>query len=421
LSSALWSIWAFLQTFKIASAGRALRRARRHAGEFPLEVESRLEQWARVRHTGRRTRLVLSNQVRAAAVLGGRSPVIGIAPALVEHLSDADLDRVVIHEWAHVQRRDDLAIVGQALIRLVAGWQPAWWWLERQLQIEREAACDARAIAVTGSAREYATCLTMVASLPAPSIRPVSLLAVHSSTGLRARVLRILAAPMIGSWRSSGAIAMAAALLPACAAWSVGGVRLVEAHSLTVPTALAQLASPVSAAASRPPGPPGPPGPSAPLAFDEQPASRKVLPPAPARVRVPDGEARGEIQPESNRPTSASALDASLSPVGPSAPARPPEHDLFASLTAVGLPVDVSPSSPVVPPVVVGPEPMQTVAAQAAPRIATPPATPITAQPTPAWELAADAGKTLGRGTAKAAVATAGFFSRFGKSVARSF
>ena len=43
------------------------------------------------------------------------------------------------------------------------------------------------------------------------------------------------------------------------------------------------------------------------------------------------------------------------------------------------------------------------------------------AQTVPAWELATQAGVAVGRGSQKAAVATAGFFTRFGKRVAGSF
>jgi hypothetical protein len=50
-----------------------------------------------------------------------------------------------------------------------------------------------------------------------------------------------------------------------------------------------------------------------------------------------------------------------------------------------------------------------------------PPATPRPDAPTRPWTVAADAGVAVGTGSQKAAVATAGFFSRFGKSVARSF
>jgi hypothetical protein len=42
-------------------------------------------------------------------------------------------------------------------------------------------------------------------------------------------------------------------------------------------------------------------------------------------------------------------------------------------------------------------------------------------QGTTPWRAAADAGTSVGRGSQKAAVATAGFFSRLGKSIAGAF
>jgi hypothetical protein len=42
-------------------------------------------------------------------------------------------------------------------------------------------------------------------------------------------------------------------------------------------------------------------------------------------------------------------------------------------------------------------------------------------RPATPWGAAADAGVGIGRGSQKAAVATAGFFSKLGKSIARSF
>jgi hypothetical protein len=51
----------------------------------------------------------------------------------------------------------------------------------------------------------------------------------------------------------------------------------------------------------------------------------------------------------------------------------------------------------------------------------TPPDASQPAAPVRPWTAAADAGVAVGAGSQKAAVATAGFFSRFGKSVARSF
>ena len=84
-------------------------------------------------------------------MLGFGSPIIALAPRLLTELSAPDLDRVLVHEWAHVQRRDDLAQLVQHIVRAIAGWHPAVWWLERRLDFEREAACDEVAVDVTGS------------------------------------------------------------------------------------------------------------------------------------------------------------------------------------------------------------------------------------------------------------------------------
>jgi hypothetical protein len=48
-------------------------------------------------------------------------------------------------------------------------------------------------------------------------------------------------------------------------------------------------------------------------------------------------------------------------------------------------------------------------------------AAPTALKETTPWGTAADAGVGIGRGSQKAAVATAGFFTRMGKSIARSF
>ena len=77
--------------------------------------------------------------------------MIAVAPSLVRTLDADELDRVLIHEWAHVQRRDDLVNILQIVVRIIAGWHPALWWIDRRLHVEREIACDEITVAVTGS------------------------------------------------------------------------------------------------------------------------------------------------------------------------------------------------------------------------------------------------------------------------------
>ena len=228
LAIAFWIVWATVYAARLAAAATAIRRARRQCQECPAEVEERLPHWISVRASGRRTRLVLSTDIRTAAVLGCGSPVIAIAPALLTNLSDADLDRVVIHEWAHVQRRDDVMQLVQRLVRVVAGWHPAVWWLGRQLDLEREVACDEMAVAATGSARAYAACLTTLAALRLPPLRSLPAPAVVSSRGLRQRIVRILAAHPVATTSTGCVLGVGAGVAISALALVVGNVRVVQ-------------------------------------------------------------------------------------------------------------------------------------------------------------------------------------------------
>ena len=98
--SAAWLGWVTWNGISLVVAMLALRRAKRECHPLPAEVEEQLPHWLHVRRSGRRATIVISAAVRHAAVLGG-ARTIAIAPDLVERLDRDDLDRIVIHEWAH--------------------------------------------------------------------------------------------------------------------------------------------------------------------------------------------------------------------------------------------------------------------------------------------------------------------------------
>jgi beta-lactamase regulating signal transducer with metallopeptidase domain len=192
LIAGVWAIWTSISAIRLARAIVIVRRAKARCRPFSPAVEASLPNWRRARQTGRPARLVLSDRVSAAAVFGGGAPVIAVAPTLIARLDADELDRVVIHEWAHVQRRDDLANIGQLLVRAVAGWHPAVWWLDRRLSIEQELACDETVVAVTGGAKSYASCLVKLASLRTGQSDVLLASGALSSSGLTRRVARLL-------------------------------------------------------------------------------------------------------------------------------------------------------------------------------------------------------------------------------------
>jgi beta-lactamase regulating signal transducer with metallopeptidase domain len=238
---AVWCVWVGVHSLWFAIGIVRIVRTRRRVRTFPSAVEERLCHWTRVKERGRTTHLVLSDQVSAAAVIGGGLPVIAVAPALVEHLTADELDRVVVHEWAHVQRRDDVANVVQLIARLIVGWHPAVRWFDRRLQAEREAACDEIAARMTGSSKGYAACLLKLASLPLTERQTAHALGVLSSRTLSARIRRIITHERQGSSTWSRNVASAGIVVLAGVCCGIGSLRIVGAAIVSAEADVARV------------------------------------------------------------------------------------------------------------------------------------------------------------------------------------
>ena len=96
-------------------------------------------------------------------VIGFRSPRILIPEWLYAQLSPAELKQIVLHECEHLRRGDDWTNLFQKLCLVLFSLNPVLIWVERQLCIEREMACDEGVIEATHAPRAYATCLARLA------------------------------------------------------------------------------------------------------------------------------------------------------------------------------------------------------------------------------------------------------------------
>jgi hypothetical protein len=314
-----------------------------------------------------------------------------VAPGLVERLDATELDRVLIHEWAHVQRRDDLLHMLQIVVRILAGWHPAVWWIDRRLHIEREIACDELTVAITGSPKSYAACLLKLADLTGGTRAMLTAPAMLMAPGLRARVTKIVSPHRwIGrGWSRAlaGAIVLSLYLIAA----GLGRLTLVEA---------AALARPAEARSGK--------------AADPMPelfaAGAPAAPSQPAETGGSDRQAAARVR--SDRSESAQGQPAPP----PSAPPRRSPEDATpppAPVNVVETALPVSQGAGALPGVPLGDAVSRPPEMSATPEAAESPRAP--------WDVAAGAGKTVGRKSKDAGVATAGFFNRFARRVAGAF
>jgi hypothetical protein len=76
------------------------------------------------------------------ALVGFWRPVILLPPGVVDGMSDGELRLILLHELAHVRRRDVLVNWLGTLVAVVHWPNPAAWWVMARMRFERELACD---------------------------------------------------------------------------------------------------------------------------------------------------------------------------------------------------------------------------------------------------------------------------------------
>ena len=122
---------------------------------------------------GRDARVLLSDKVGMPMAVGYRHPAILLPSALPPKLTAEELNCVLLHEAAHLRRRDDWMTLAESIIRAVFCFQPAVYWILSQIRREREIACDDHVLAQAGLAKPYACALARLAEIGARGRVPI--------------------------------------------------------------------------------------------------------------------------------------------------------------------------------------------------------------------------------------------------------
>ena len=106
--------------------------------------------------------LILSSDFPEPGVCGIRRPKLVLPKRVVEALTDQELEAVLMHELAHVRRRDNLVSLFQSWLGCVFWFHPVVWLINRQLLVERERACDEEVLLHAPNCQEYLSSLLKV-------------------------------------------------------------------------------------------------------------------------------------------------------------------------------------------------------------------------------------------------------------------
>ena len=163
-----WVVRLYVTTLLLAAGrvGRALVAASRLLREsVPAELcpEDRLV----MERAGARLGVEIpevraSERVRTPGVMGVRRPVM-LLPEGFGQCTREEARAALVHEMAHLRRRDAAKQLAGEVVSLPVAWHPATWVIKAQLRQTREMACDAMAAAEMESATGYARCLLQLA------------------------------------------------------------------------------------------------------------------------------------------------------------------------------------------------------------------------------------------------------------------
>ncbi|HET6337460.1 MAG TPA: M56 family metallopeptidase [Polyangiales bacterium] len=190
---------------------------RRQRARTPVTDPRLLERLERLRRRAglRVVTLTQSSTVDVPLVLG--SSEICLPLASLTAASDAEVDAVLAHELAHIERRDGIVFPLVGLVQSIFWWQPLNSWIAARFRQAAELACDDRAVDLTGDPLALARALARVAraaSSPGYALTPAMARA-QSASVLVARVRRLVhASSRAGSrphwgWAIASVIAVA--------------------------------------------------------------------------------------------------------------------------------------------------------------------------------------------------------------------
>lgn len=250
---ALWiagSLWRLvIEALRLVRIARAVR----HAAPGPPEITARV---AKLSHDlGLRDVPVITvaSQSSPAIWCVGRPRLLWPA-SMSADVTDACLDGLIVHELAHVQRRDHLVGWIELVASVIWWWSPLFWYVRSALREQAELACDAWVIsALPNGRRAYAESLLALSSAEMQGRSP----ALAAVIGIRANNRRVLERRLVmimqgrASLRLSVAavVALAVMALASLPAWATGQQQSTTPQPAAQATTVKPTTTPVPVAA----------------------------------------------------------------------------------------------------------------------------------------------------------------------------
>ena len=156
----LFGVWTAVSLFRLSQLVRSyvfLRNVKQRASLSSIELPDC--------GIHRPVSLLVSEEIDSPMAVGYVRPAVIFPGTLLKSISEPERNYVLLHELAHIARFDDWTHLAARLLGGVLGLHPIALWILRQIEREREMACDDFVVARTGEARTYASSLARLYEL----------------------------------------------------------------------------------------------------------------------------------------------------------------------------------------------------------------------------------------------------------------
>jgi beta-lactamase regulating signal transducer with metallopeptidase domain len=160
----VWAVIALAGLARVIIATFQLRRLRSQAA--PVEMESLPAEIRYLIEEAQKSRpvsVLVSERLEVPTAIGFRNPAVIFPSWMLESTPAEELKYILLHELAHLRRRDDWTNLAQKILKALLFFLPSVWWIERRLSLDREMACDDAVLVHSGTPAGYAECLAHVA------------------------------------------------------------------------------------------------------------------------------------------------------------------------------------------------------------------------------------------------------------------
>ena len=157
---AIWFIIFITRFIKIISGLTYIERIRHQKTREPIDYwKNRIQELKIILNIKKPVLLMESGLIQVPLAIGWLKPVILVPLGLLTHLPSEQLEAILLHELAHIKRKDYFVNLAQSFAEIIFFFNPAVLWISSLIREERENSCDDLAIAITKNKTKFVQAL----------------------------------------------------------------------------------------------------------------------------------------------------------------------------------------------------------------------------------------------------------------------